>query len=245
MELEALYEGMLTEAFIGELASKYATLDIPAIEAWANTMYNCCIDWALRASESDERTAKQYDISVKKLFVGVTKYRGFAIQALRDIHELEYKQSQLKKFYSNPEKLRETELTLTKLAKWLKEYLGVILFSRAAGDGINHDERGNGIKQDIQTVIKNFGHIAKGYSIDGKKKLYKNYITPIFIELYNSKTLPQMLIAISKAKNAEHDGGLIMTEWGTGLFFGNEKAFKEISNLNHRKMDQELQQELQ
>ncbi len=234
----------LCESSIGELVSKYATINQTEIETWSHKMYDYCMDWAIVSSLDDDKLRRQYERSTKILFKEVKKYRPFAIQALRDLHELEYKQSQLKKFYSKPEVLAQLDLTLLKLAKWLKEYLSVVLFSRSCVDGLERDENDNYIKTDVDTVIKNFGNIARGYSLDGKEKLYDNYITPIFVELYNARSLPQMLIAISKAKNAEHDGGDIMTEWGTGLFYGNEKAFAEISNLNYRKLDRELQQEL-
>jgi len=226
-------EYFLAEAFIGELASKYDHLDIPGIQSWSHRMYELCIDWAILQDRA------MNDKAVNLLFAEVKKYRNFAIQALRDLHELEYKQSQLKRYYSNEEASRETELTLIRLSKWLKEYLCVILFSRACGDVTQYDSEDNAIKRSVTDTIKDLRNFEYPFDYDEG-----DYVSKVFIELYDAKTLPQLLIAISKAKNAQHDGGNIMTDWGTGLFRGNEKAFEEISNLNHRKMDRELQQEL-
>lgn len=229
----------LCEAYIGELVSKYSSINQGAIESWSHKMYDYCISWAVKEyyDGKNNKLYKQYDKEMWILFKEVEKYRPFAIQALRDLHELEYKQSQLKKFYSKPEVLAQLNITLFKIAKWLKEYLSVVLFSRACGDSLEFDNDRNLISTNY-----NMDAVLKRISQSGRD--YNEYVVPVFIELYNAKSLSQMLIAISKAKNAEHDGGKIMTDWGTGLFRGNEKAFDEISNLNYRKLDRELQQEL-
>lgn len=256
------YYKLLPESFIGELASKYHTLDMTQLQRDYPTMMQYCIDWSIVEGISNKTVRNRLETSTAKLFRWCAKYRPQAIQMLADLHELEYKQSQVKKFYSNPEALRVIDHTILKVAKWLQLYLNVVLFSRAAADGAyylaNTDaahhlaktahealdtryERG-----DIPTPneILNSAGFKKTSTSATTEPRWDNYVTAVFVELYNAKTLPQLLIAISKAKNAEHDGGAIMTDWGTGLFYGNESAFAGIGNLNYRKLDRELQQEL-
>jgi hypothetical protein len=236
-ELDSYY---IKESFISELANIYDDLNTSQMEIWQNRMFKASLYWALAGEYGDRKNKNVYNQNTDLLFKEVAKYRPFAIQALKDLHELEYKQSQIKKFYGDKGNiLNELNNTLSKIAKWLQIYLNVVLFSRACGDGLTWDDKidGHNINKslDLNLVMQN---LAKN------KEPYKNYVTPIFLELYKAKTLPELLIAISKAKNAEHDGGLIMSEWGTGLFYGNEEAFKEIGNLNYRQLDRELQQEL-
>lgn len=236
-ELDSYY---IKESFIGELTSKYDDLDIPQMEIWQNKMFQASLYWGLGDEYGGPEKEDIYDKNIKILFKETAKYKPFALRALKDLHELEYKQAQIKKFYGNKvDILNELNNTLFKIAKWLQAYLNVVLFSRACGDGLTWDDKidGHDIDKslDLNLVIQN---------LFKSKAPYENYVTQIFVELYKAKTLPELLIAISKAKNAEHDGGKIMTEWGTGLFRGNEKAFEEIGNLNYRQLDRELQQEL-
>ena len=224
---------LINESFIRELASKYDSLNQNEIDSWSKNLYQLIVNsWT--KSQSGRSPGK----ILPTIFKELRSKRDLSISMLRDLHELEYKQSQLKLYYSNQDIANEANKTLFKIAKWLQTYFGTVLFNRAAGDGVTMEDA-------EADKTKNVAYVTQEVKKMQDNRPYKNYITPIYLELVEAKTLPQILIAISKAKNAEHDGGNIFNEY---LFDGDEEhmkeVFDEISNLNYRKLDRELSQEL-
>lgn len=249
----------LIESLLSELPVIAQRYNVAEAQAFEKEAQEAGMDMAKMLMEFEfglpERDCKlNYDGRTKLL----KKLKSKALYALKLVHETEYKLSQVKKFYGNQD--LSVEPHLYRMCDYVRHWLLGVMSMRVAEDFglmIPDKERNT---EDPKTAAKIlnmptatlFAEILKtlpegaAHARKFKKKFSYNIV---YLELLQAKTLPKLLIAISKGLNAEHDRGALVTNSDEENLNSYEppisvQELESLSNLNYRKLDNELADEL-
>lgn len=249
----------LNETYLSELPSIASTYDVNKIQIFEIKIQDAGLDVAKMMIADD--IGISYDPPVlsyvdRTNLINSLKHK--VLKALVVIHEVEYKQSQIKKFYGG--RNIDVNPSLMRLCQYVKHYLLGVMFLRAAMDVRNHVldsevEQEKIVNTDnrklVPVVIQNMKQqISKWEQTSpGLAKSKADNYDYAYLELSKAINLPQLLIAISKALNAVHDSGPLLFNDPDGdntLIYEppfTKQDLDELSNLNYRYLDQELQDE--
>jgi len=232
---------LIYERFISEIEIEAAKLDIPTIEQWELNLLSKSSGYFIPYLEELDKEQPNMD-GTRLIRDAVQSWMNpmctKAYRHLIDMHELEYKISELNKFYNQPEAIQLANKALYHLANWLVIFMKAILNLRNLLDVLCYDEnKGLELKTLKTLCLKNANTIEAVHSNSGATSY-----GAALVELENARSLSEKLIAISKALNSEHDAGPLFGG-GFDLTAFTPTQYEYLSNLNYRKMQKEIQQE--
>jgi hypothetical protein len=259
MKFSDYYTIVSESYFLSELSIIAQKYDIAEAQALERKLQDAGVDMAkeyLASDIGDQDYGAALDYHERTELIN--SLRDKVLQALIVIHETEYKLSQIKK-YGGTVDLTEINSALMKLAQYCKHYIMGVMSIRIAvdisvlnSDVINH--KPGAVKKlmstSAATIWPDLINFLKKQALHSKKFKKTRAYDLVYLDMLNAKTLPEVLIAVSKGLNAVHDSGpLLQYDDGDDNVLTYQPPFTSkdlsmLSNLNYRKLDRELQQEL-